>query len=106
MPGYTVGIVGDSKYSLTLWFGVNARNSGMTSSLPSTAAWSLDAEAASLGRAYAAANLRLDLRAPTAFIDAFMAYRGPKGRVDDYFAKKLLGLRLMRLSEDLSLMKR
>lgn len=66
----------------------------MTSSAPSTAAWSLDAEAASLGQAYAAANLRLDLHAPTAFIDAFKAYRGPKGRVDNYFAKKLLGLRL------------
>lgn len=66
----------------------------MTSSAPSTAAWSLDAEAASLGRAYAAAGLRLDSHAPTAFINAFKAYRGPKGRVDDYFAKKLLGLRL------------
>lgn len=66
----------------------------MDSSQSSTVVLGLDAEAAALGRDYAAANLRLDLQAPTAFIDAFKAYRGSKGRVEDYFAKKLLGLRL------------
>jgi len=51
-------------------------------------------EATALGSAYAAANLRLDQSAPEAFIQAFQAYREPKRKLNDYYDKKLLGLRL------------
>lgn len=51
-------------------------------------------EAAALGREYAAANLRQDMRAPAAFIDAYKSYSGPKQAIHDYFEKKRLGLRL------------
>jgi hypothetical protein len=51
-------------------------------------------EAVALGREYAAANLRLDMRAPAAFIQAHKSYRGLKQAVNDYFERKLLGLRL------------
>lgn len=51
-------------------------------------------EAAALGREYAAANLRQDMRAPAAFIDAYKSYSGSKIAIHDYFEKKRFGLRL------------
>jgi hypothetical protein len=54
-------------------------------------------ECEALGRACAAARMRLDLKGPDAFKKAFAAYRGPKAAVDDYFVRKWLSLRLSAL---------
>jgi hypothetical protein len=62
-----------------------------------TAAVTFDEECEALGRSYAAARLRSDLKAPAGFKSAFEAYRGPRKAVDDYFERKWLSLRLSAL---------
>lgn len=54
-------------------------------------------ECQEVGRACAAARMRLDLKGPEAFKKAFGAYRGPRAAVHDYFVRKWLSLRLSAL---------
>jgi hypothetical protein len=51
-------------------------------------------ECRALGKACAAARMRLDERAPEAFKQAFKGYRGAKAPIADYFERKWLSLRL------------
>ncbi|OJU88373.1 MAG: hypothetical protein BGO13_09185 [Burkholderiales bacterium 66-5] len=51
------------------------------------------AECMSVGRESAAAGLRMDKKAPAAYRDGFLAYRGPRTSLT-YFEGKLLNLRL------------
>ena len=51
------------------------------------------AECMSVGRESAAAGLRMDKKAPAAYRDGFLAYRGPRTSLT-YFEGKLLSLRL------------
>lgn len=54
-------------------------------------------ECEALGRACAAARMRLDPKCPDPFKKAFAGYRGPKAAVGDYYVRKWLSLRLSAL---------
>lgn len=54
-------------------------------------------ECRAVGQACAAGKMRLDEKAPEAFKNAFRSYCGPKVRIDDYFERKWLSLRLSAL---------
>lgn len=55
---------------------------------------SFEDECEALGRACAAARMRLDHKGPDPFKKAYGAYRGPREAVEDYFTRKWLSLRL------------
>ena len=57
----------------------------------------LERECELLGTSYARAKLRLDAGAPNSFAVAYRAYRGPRTRESDYFARKVLSLRFSAL---------